>query len=358
MTDLNECRKQIDDIDEQILNLLNNRAEIVMEIAEVKKRDNVSFYIPEREKAIVDRLKSLNKGRFPNETLEVVFKEIFCASLTLEQPSAIKIAHLGPQATFTHQAALKQFSAACVFLPVASIKKVFETVEAGEADYGVVPIENSNEGIVNYTLDMFIDFGLNIFSEILLTVKHNLLSKTSERVSIKKIYSHPHATAQCRLWLESNMLGVPIFDSPSTAEAASLASLEEGAAAIASDVAAKIYNLNFIEKQIEDNKNNITRFLVISGKSHPKTGNDKTSIMFTLKDEPSALHSILSPFKKFRINLTKIESRPSKKKVWDYIFFVDLEGHIEDKKVNKALNDVKKHCLYMKVLGSYPQSAI
>ncbi|MCX7794385.1 MAG: prephenate dehydratase, partial [Thermodesulfovibrionales bacterium] len=223
------------------------------------------------------------------------------------------------------------------------------------AHFGVVPIENSTEGVVSYTLDMFMDFDLYISGEIMLEISHNLLSITGERSKIKRIYSHPQATAQCRRWLEKNMPGIEIIEATSTAKAAELASKDPEGAAIAGDLAAQYYNLEFVERHIEDFKDNYTRFLVISKTMVPRTGRDKTSIMVSLKDRPGALHDLLTPFKDYRINLTKIESRPSKLKAWQYIFFIDLEGHTEDSRVKKALEKVKDICVDFRILGSYPR---
>ncbi len=350
---LKELRSRIDGIDEQVLNLLNERAKIAIDIAKVKKEHNLDFYNPKREKEVIETLQKMNKGPFPNCALKVIFKEIFCASLSLEQPRTV--AYLGPQATYTHQAALRYFSSSCKFLPTKSIREVFEKVDSDVASFGVVPIENSNEGAVNYTLDMFVDFNLKVYAEILLSICHNLLSKARDKSEIKKIYSHPQALAQCRDWLERNMLGVPIYDSASTAQAASMAAEAEDAAAIGSELAGKMYDLNFVERNIENIKDNVTRFLIISKESQGKSGHDKTLIMFTVKDEPGALYEILTPFKKQKINMTKIESRPTKKKAWDYVFFSDVEGHVDDKKVKKALDAVKKRSLLFIFLGSYPQ---
>ncbi|HYA27034.1 MAG TPA: prephenate dehydratase [Thermodesulfovibrionales bacterium] len=352
MSELKRLRNEIDKIDERILELLNRRAGIVVEVAHIKRKENASFYSPEREKEIIQRLTSINKGPFPNSAIKPLYREILSASLSLEQP--LKVAYFGPIATFTHLAAMRYFGSSASFIPAEGIKDVFESVYSGQAEYGVVPVENSNEGVVSYTLDMFMDFDLKISGEAMLKISHNLLSRSGDKTKIRKIYSHPQPTAQCRKWLERNMTGIPILESTSTARAAEIASGEEEAAAIASEVAAKIYDLHFVERHIEDFKDNFTRFLVISWEPSMKTGKDKTSIMFSTKDRPGALFTILEPFKQARINLTKIESRPSKRKAWEYIFFVDMEGHIEDRKVKKAIEEVKEGCLYLKVLGSYP----
>lgn len=352
MSELKKLREEIDRIDEEILNLLNKRAGIVIDVARIKRKENARFYSPEREKEILQRLISINKGPFPNSAIKPLFREILSASLSLEQP--LKVAYFGPVATFTHLAAMRYFGSSANFIPVEGIKDVFESVYSGQAEYGVVPVENSNEGVVSYTLDMFMDYDLKISGEMMLKISHNLLSRSGDKAKIRKIYSHPQPTAQCRKWLERNMPGIPILESTSTARAAEMASREEDAAAIASEVAAKIYDLHFVDRHIEDFKDNFTRFFIISWEPSKRTGRDKTSIMFSTKDRPGALFTILEPFKKARINLTKIESRPSKRKAWEYIFFVDMEGHVDDRKVRNAIEVVKEGCLYLKMLGSYP----
>ncbi|MBE0425393.1 MAG: prephenate dehydratase [Nitrospirae bacterium] len=356
MGELERLRKEIDGIDHKILDLLNKRAEVVIEIARIKRNENAKFYSPEREREILERLIAINKGPFPDDTLRVIYREILSASLSLEEP--LKVACLGPLATFTHLAALRHFGSSAHFIPVESIREVFDTVEAGKAEFGVVPIENSNEGVVTYTLDMFMDYDLKVSAEVLLEIALNLISNSGDRSKIKKIYSNPHAAAQCRQWLEANFPTAPILETTSTAKAAEFALRDDEAAAVASELAAKVYNLQFVEKNIEDRKHNFTRFLVISKEFPPRTGKDKTSIMFSIKDKPGSLYNILEPFKKAKVNLTKIESRPSKRKAWEYIFFVDMEGHTDDKKLSKAIETVKDNCLYLKILGSYPHGGI
>jgi chorismate mutase/prephenate dehydratase len=352
MSELKKLRTEIDEIDTEILDLLNKRAHIVLDIAHIKRNENAKFYSPEREREILERLTSLNKGPFPNDALKMIYREILSASLSLEEP--LKVACLGPLATFTHLAVLRHFGSAAVSVPVSTIKDVFDVVMSQKADFGVVPIENSNEGVISYTLDLFIDYDLKVSAEIMLEITHNLLSKSGDKARIKKIYSFSPATAQCRRWLSLNFPRIPIVEATSTANAAELASQDDDSAAIASDLAAQVYVLQFVERHIEDNKHNFTRFLVISKEFPGKTGNDKTSIMFSVKDKPGSLYNVLEPFKKAKINLTKIESRPSKRKAWEYIFFVDMEGHSEDKKLRKAIESLKEHCLYLKILGSYP----
>ena len=352
MGELERQRKEIDDIDNEILRLLNKRAATVIEIAHIKRNERAKFYSPEREREILERLTSINKGPFPNDTLKVIYREILSASLSLEE--SLNVACLGPLATYTHLAALRHFGSSASFLPVESIKAVFDTVDSGKTEFGVVPIENSNEGVISSTLDLFMDYDLKVSAEVMLEISHNLLSKSGDKSKIKKVYSNPQATAQCRRWIETNLIGIPILESTSTAKAAEIASQDDEAAAIASEVAAKVYDLHFVEKNIGDSKHNYTRFLVISKEYPSKTGEDKTSIMFSIKDRPGALHDILVPFKKAKINLTKIESRPSKRKAWEYIFFVDMEGHVDDKRVRKAIDSIRDSCLYVKILGSYP----
>jgi len=355
MKDLKKLRAEIDGIDEKILDLLNRRADAVLKIADIKRGMDESFYVPHREREIIERLKRLNRGPFPNDALRIIFREIISASLALEEP--LKVACLGPLATFTHLAAQRHFGSFAKIIPVESIKDVFETVLEGKADYGVVPIENSNEGVVSYTLDMFMDIDLKVSAEIMLEITHNLLSKSGDIKSIEKIYSHPQAISQCKRWLERNLPdNVALVDTTSTAKAAELASEDESGAAIASDLAAKMYDLKFVKRSIEDNKNNYTRFLVISDEFPAPTGKDKTSIMLSIKDKPGALFEVLTPFYREKLNLTKIESRPSKRKAWEYIFFIDLEGHIHEKNVRKALKAIEKYCIFLKVLGSYPKT--
>ena len=354
MSDLKKLRVKIDDIDHKILDLLNKRAEIALDVGKAKQTKNLSIHSPEREKEILNRLKKTNPGPFPTDALKLIYEEILSASLSLQQP--LKVAYLGPSATFTHLAARRQFGSSTEYLPESTIKAVFEAVYRGRSQYGVVPVENSTEGVVNYTLDMLIDSDLKIAFEITLEISHNLLSKTGKKKDVKKIYSHPQARAQSRDWLENNFPDTPIVEELSTAAAAKRVAKDASSAAVASELAASVYDLKFIEKGIEDYKTNFTRFLVIAKESTKKTGKDRTSVMFSIKDRPGALYSILRSFSRHKINLTKIESRPSRRKAWEYIFFVDMEGHMEDKGVKKAINEVTKECLYLKVLVSYPSA--
>jgi chorismate mutase/prephenate dehydratase len=352
--DLKNLRQKIDKIDNQILGLLNQRTRAAREIAKLKVKAKQEFYAPHREKKIVDRLLKKNKGPLPNEALRGIFQEILNASRSMQKK--LRVSYLGPEATFTHLAAVKNFGRYAAFTPVKSIADVFSEVEKGRSDYGVVPIENSTEGVINHTLDMFVISELKICSELLLEISHNLLSKASELREIKRIYSHPQPIAQSRNWIEDNLPNAELVETSSTAKAAEMAEKDPKGGAIASSLAASLYDLKIIARHIEDNVQNFTRFLVI-GRSFPaKSGQDKTSILFSIKDRVGALHDMLTPFRENNINLTKIESRPTKLRAWEYIFFVDFIGHIEDGNVKRALRQLERECLLLKILGSYPRS--
>jgi len=347
-------RKEIDRLDDEILKLLNERSRHVIEIGRAKRHadPNALLHTPGREAAIVERLTSHNPGPFPNDAIRPVYREIMSASLSLEGTQTV--AYLGPPATFTHLAALGKFGESAKYLPVSGIKEVFDEVERGRAIYGVVPIENSTEGVVNYTLDMFVDSNLLIYGEVMQEVSHHLMSKAEGLEGIKKIYSHPHALAQCRNWLDTHVPNVPVAETPSTSRAAELCAKEPTAAAIASELAATMYGLQILRARIEDNINNFTRFLVLCKHASDPTGKDKTSVMLSVKDKAGALYDLLRPFASNGISMTKIESRPSRRKAWEYIFFVDVEGHANDDRVRRTLEEIKGRCLFLKILGSYP----
>lgn len=352
---IKELRAKIDSIDDKILELLNQRARFVIEIGKTKLQGKRDFYAPEREKEIYRRLTQNNQGPFPNQALKNVFREIMSASLSLEKP--LKVAYLGPKATFTHQACMQYFGLSAEFVPKKDIADVFDDVNRAKVDFGVVPIENTTEGVVSHTIDMFVTSDIKICGEITIEVALSLLNKTGKLGDVKKIYSHPHAIAECKEWLKEHVPDVPVFDVSSTAMAAQTVSEDPSSAAIASEFAATLYDLQVIEKKIEDHANNFTRFLVIGNKSPEKSGGDKTSVMFAIKDTPGALYKMLKPFAERGINLTKIESRPQKGKAWEYIFFADMDGHISNKKVADALKELETQCSFMKILGSYPKGA-
>jgi chorismate mutase/prephenate dehydratase len=351
---IQDLRSRIDSIDDALLALLNERSQVVLEVGRLKSGNNLDFHVPGRERQIYERLLSQNPGPFPNDALKSVFREIISACLALESP--MKVAFLGPKATFSHLATMQQFGLSAELVPMKSIPSVFEEVEKGKALYGVVPVENSTEGVISHTLDMFVESKLQITAEILLEVHHDLLSRTGRMEDVKKVYSHAQPIAQCRQWLDGNLPGIPMVDVASTAVAAQIASEDYTAAAIASELAASLYDLKVVRSRIEDQVNNFTRFLVIARKGCDRSGNDKTSVLFSVKDEPGILCRMLEPFAKRGINLTKIESRPYKSKAWEYIFFLDLFGHASDPEVAEALEELRGCCQFLKVLGSYPRS--
>ena len=349
---IEKLRKEINKIDSEILNLLNKRAEVAIEIGKTKKKIGILPYMPARERDVINSLIRKNKGPLDSEAIKNIYREIMSVSVNLQKK--LTIAYLGPEATYTHEAATKKFGSSANYKPLTNTKEIFSAVEKGIADFGVVPVENSTEGIEAHTLDMFIESDLKICDEILLPISHCLLSR-SKKKEIKKVYSKDQALAQCRIWLQKNLPVVQLIEVYSTAHAARLAAKEKFSAAIASELASRLYNLPIVGRSIEDFSNNITRFLVIGKESSQPTGNDKVSLMFSLKDKVGALHSSLKPFYKHNINLTKIESRPSKRKLWEYYFFVDLEGHCDEKRVKQAIEELKPLCTFLKVLGSYPK---
>ncbi len=349
---LNKSRQKIDKLDEKIIELLNKRAEETLNIGEIKKKLSKDIYVPHREKEIYNNIMKANSGPLTEESIKAIYREIMSASLSLEKPLAV--AYFGPAFTFTHLAALNKFGSSVNYIDCSGIGEVFTEVEKGRADYGVVPVENSIEGAVNYTFDMFVNSDLKICSEIYLEISHNFLGKSENKKDIKKIYSHPQVFAQCRKWIEKNVPRAELIEVSSTSKAAELCAKNRNTACIASMLAAKKYALKVLSRSIEDTAHNVTRFLVIADNMAEPTGADKTSIMFSVKDKIGVLHDVLVPFKVNRINLTKIESRPSRVKKWEYYFFVDLEGHYKDKRAKRALDKLEKSCTLLKVLGSYP----
>jgi chorismate mutase/prephenate dehydratase len=348
-----EHRKAIDKLDTQIVNLLNERTRHVLGIGEIKLKAGEEIYAPHREGAVLERICHLNKGPMTPESLRAIYREIMSSALALEK--SLSIAYLGPEATFTHQAAIRRFGSSLHYSPQKTIADVFAEVSKNRADHGVVPIENSTEGVVTHTLDMFVDSDLKIVSQIVLRVQHCLLS--SSRLSvIRRLFAHPQALAQCRGWVQNHLPRVEIIETSSNARSAELAKKERNSAAIAGILAAEKYHLPVLEHNIQDNAANATRFLVLGRQCSPVTGKDRTSIMFSITDKVGALYRALAPFRRLRINMTKIESRPSKRKVWEYFFFVDCDGHIHDRKVAKALDMLGEQCSFVKVLGSYPNT--
>lgn len=345
------CRKNIDFIDSKILDLINARAKFALKIAKIKHNKS-AVYVPARETEVINNLLKNNKGPLTKKEITSIYREIISVCRGME--AKLRIAYLGPQATFSYQAGLKLFGSNVELVPIKRISDVIEEAEKQRADFAVVPIENSNEGSVNATLDELVDTNLKVVNEIVLRVSHCLLSKTKFE-NIKAVYSHPQALAQCSMWLHKNLPDAELIPVSSTAQAAQFASKNGKSAAISSETAAGLYKLDILAKSIEDSRDNWTRFFVLGNEFSGRTGKDKTSIIFTIKDKVSALYNILSQFSKSKINLTKIESRPTKKKVWQYVFFVDFDGHIEDKKVRNTLDKINENCVFLKVLGSYPK---
>jgi chorismate mutase/prephenate dehydratase len=348
--DMKYFRKEIDKIDRGIISLLHKRAGNILGIADIKNRANNGIYDPAREALI---LKKLKKGKFPADGLKAVYNEIFSVSRAMQRP--VTVAYLGPVASYSHVAAISRFGKMTGYSPVDSIKDVFFEVEKGNADYGCVPIENSTEGAVNYTYDTFADSDLSICSEILLEIKHNLLSNAKRLQDIKRVYVHPQTRGQCRGWLEENLPQAELVEVSSNSKSAMLAAKDKKSAGIAGWLAAEEYGVNILRPSIQDMRDNTTRFFVIGSQANKKTGDDKTTIMVSIKDRVGALYNLLKPFQACGVNLTNIESRPSGKKAWDYYFFVDFSGHMDDKKVKQALKDVEKNCGFVKILGSYPK---
>jgi chorismate mutase/prephenate dehydratase len=348
---ISEHRKAIDQLDARIIKLLNERTQHVLEIGAIKLDEGEEIYAPHREWAVLRRICKLNQGPITQQSLQAIYREIMSSALSLEK--SMTIAYLGPEATFTHQAAIRRFGSSLRYASQKTIGDVFTEVSKNRADYGVVPVENSTEGVVTHTLDMFVDSELKIVAQIVLPIQHCLVSK-SKREKINKLFSHPQALAQCRVWVQNYLPQAEIVECSSTTRAAELAAKSKNAAAIASSLAAERYGLQMLEADIQDNSTNVTRFLVLGRQCSPATGNDRTSLMFSITDQVGALHRALAPFRRFRLNMTKIESRPSKRKAWEYFFFVDCDGHMSDRRVAKAIEYLGAQCTFLKVLGSYP----
>jgi chorismate mutase/prephenate dehydratase len=351
--DLDALRKEIDQLDAELVRLLNERLKHAQQIGELKAKGDGEVYVPAREKAVLDRVRSLNKGPLPALALQSIYREIMSASLALERD--VRVAYLGPQATFTHQAARSRFGSSVEYVHCETITDVFSEVQKGGSDYGVVPIENSTDGAVTHTLDLFVHTPLRICAEIYLSISQHLMGKGS-RKDVKRVYSKGEVFGQCRLWLHENMPGVELVPVSSTARAAERAAGETDSAAIASSLAAELYGLEVLDSDIQDLGGNMTRFLVLAKTYGGPSGDDKTSLFFTVRHKAGALYEGLEAFKRCGINMTKIESRPSKAKAWEYYFFVDIEGHADDPHVKEALAQLEEHCLLLRVLGSYPNA--
>ncbi len=346
-----EHRKAIDKLDAQIVRLHNDRTRHVLEIGALKLKAGEEIYAPHRERAVLHRVSRLNRGPITSESLRAIYGEIMSSALSLEKP--ITIAYLGPEATFTHQAAIRRFGSSLRYSAQKTITDVFSEVTRNRADYGVVPVENSTEGVVTHTLDMFVDSELKIVAQIILSIQY-CLAGNCKRDKVRRLYAHPQALAQCRGWVQNNLPDAEIIETSSNARSAALAARERNSAAITGSLAADRYELDVLETDIQDNSANATRFLVLGRQCSPPSGRDRTSFMLSINHEVGALYNALSPFRRYRLNMTKIESRPSKRKAWEYFFFVDCEGHVSDRKVQSAIAHLQKHCNLVKILGSYP----
>jgi chorismate mutase/prephenate dehydratase len=353
-SDLDAFRRQIDAIDEKILSLINERLRLAKGIGVLKGVRKGQILDSARESEIVKRLFTLNEGPISNEAIQIIFTEIFGTSREMQQPQSVS--YLGPEATFTHLAARGFFGRSSAFIPQASIRDVFEAVEKDSCNFGVVPVENSIEGAVNHTLDLFYESELKICAEKYLTISHDLLSMAGSLKDIEVIYSHPQAFAQCRKWLRKYLPDAQLKECSSTADAAKKAMDDSRAAAIAGSEAAQMYNLQVMASKIEDFARNITRFLLIGKKGARPTGKDKTSLMFVTAHAPGALYKVLTPIADNGLNMVKLESRPSRHENWSYCFFLDLEGHLDTPVVKETVDVMRGLCLFLKVLGSYPRA--
>ena len=355
---LTGLRQQIDSIDKQLLELISDRARCAQQVADVKKGEgDTTYYRPEREAQVLRSIMECNSGPLNNEEMARLFREIMSACLALEKP--VQVAFLGPEGTFTQEAALKHFGHSAVTVPMNAIDEVFREVAAGAANYGVVPVENSTEGVVNHTLDNFQESSVKICGEVELRIHHHLLiGPNTKKEHITRIYSHAQSLAQCRKWLDSHYPSVERVAVSSNAEAAKRMQSEWSSAAIAGDMAAELYNLEKLANKIEDRPDNSTRFLIIGGQETPPSGDDKTSIIASVHNEPGALHSLLEPLHRAGVDLTRVETRPSRMGKWSYVFFIDFEGHCQDEKVAVVLDELRAKVADLKLLGSYPKAVL
>jgi len=355
---LHKIRARIDEIDEQLQQMISERAQCALEIARLKNIENGSaeHYRPERESSVLRTVQQRNHGPLSNEDMVRLFCEIMSVCRALQQP--MSVAYLGPEGTFTQAAVFKHFGHVVNAVPLGAIDEVFREVESGTVNYGVVPIENSTEGAINHTLDMFMNSPLKICGEIELRVHHHLMGNIDDLGKIQRIYAHQQTFAQCREWLDANLPDAERAAVNSNADAARRASMEDHAAACGAMAAAEIYGLKILSSNIEDEPNNTTRFLVIGRRTPSPGGNDKTSLLLSAPNRPGALYRLLKPFSAHDISMTRIESRPSRRAMWEYVFFVDIEGHVQDSKVAAAIKELEADAYMVKVLGSYPKAIL
>jgi chorismate mutase / prephenate dehydratase len=347
---LDKIRNKIDEIDQQVVELLNMRYKQVEKVGEWKKDNDSPIYIPEREKALLEKICKNNKGPMTDDILRAIYREIMSGALKLED--SLKVTYFGSPGSFTHQAALSKFGNSVELCPEDTIAAVFKAIEAERSDYGCVPIENSTEGAVTHTLDTLVNTDLSICAELNLPIHHYLMSN-SPFDKIERVYSHIQILGQCREYLQKNLPGVDLVETANSPKAAAIAASEKGSAAISGKITAKLFDLDILAENIEDFSNNNTRFLILGKQKTQSTGDDKTSICFAIKDKIGALYDCIKPFKDKGIMMTKVESRPMKNANWEYCFFIDLLGHRDDKIIQKAFDELKKSCSFFKILGSY-----
>jgi chorismate mutase/prephenate dehydratase len=350
---LEELRQKIDELDLQLVKLLNERAQVVVEIGKYKSKTDKPIYAPDREREVLAKIIGANAGPLPDSCLTAIWRELMSGSFALEKP--LRIGYLGPKGSFSHTAAMLKFGQSVEYEPLTDIKSIFDEVSKSHCDLGIVPVENTMGGGVIETLDALIDSDVKVCAEVLMAIHHNLLANcTLEEIEV--VYSKPEVFAQCRNWLSSTFKDAKTVAVASTAKAAQMAADEPKAAAIGSRIAAELYDLKVIFENIEDIANNVTRFLVISREDARPTSEDKTAILFSTAHKAGALSDVLDVFKKYEINLTNIESRPSKKRQWEYYFFMDFLGHRTEKKIQDGLEESRKHCLQLSILGSFPRA--
>ncbi len=350
---LEELRNKIDEIDHRLVQLLNERAQVVVEVGKLKSKTDKPIYAPDREKVVLEKIKKANTGPLPDKCLVAIWREMMSGSFFLERP--LRIGYLGPGGSFSHTAAMLKFGQSVEYEPLTDIASIFDEVSKGHCDLGLVPVENTMGGGVIETLDALIDSDVKVCAEVLMAIHHNLLANCSLD-EIEVIYSKPEVFAQCRKWLSATFKDAQTVAVASTAKAAQMAANEPKAAAIGSRIAAELYGLKVVYENIEDIANNVTRFLIIGREDARRTGEDKTAILFSTAHKAGALADVLDIFKKYEINLTNIESRPSKKRQWEYYFFMDFLGHRTDKKIQEGLEESRKHCLQLSILGSFPRA--
>ena len=351
-------REKIDSLDLQIMANISQRAEFAQEVAKVKKNlGDAAYYRPEREAQVLRRVMESNTGPVNNEDMARLFRQIMSTCLALEQP--IKVAFLGPEGTFTQEAALKHFGASAVTVPMSAIDEVFREVSAGACHYGVVPVENSTEGVISHTLDSFMDSSINICGEVELRIHHHfMVGENTNNKNITRVYSHAQSLAQCRQWLNSNYPSIERVAVSSNAEAAKRVQGEWNSAAIAGDMSCELYHLEKLWEKIEDRADNSTRFLIIGRELVAPSGDDLTSIVVSVNNKPGALHSLLEPFRRHNVDMTRLESRPSRSSKWSYVFFIDFIGHVNDHAVDMVLQELTEDVADLKILGSYPRAVL